>query len=109
MVICHNNLKSNKKTVVEIGQSFERPVAFFVLNTEILFQHNPKVNGAFFLDPISQAVGQATLDGHFSCYSGTNFLDMLHLKFERTNEVKTKLATIVPHVFLTDILLEEDK
>lgn len=109
VIICHNNLKSNKKTVLTIDKSFKRPVACFVLNTEISFENNPKVNGAFFLDPNSQAEGRLTLDGHFSCYNGANFLDMLHLKFERTNEVKTKLATIVPHVFLTDVSLEEDK
>lgn len=109
VVICHNNLKSNKKTILEIDKSIKRAVAFFVLNTEILFQNDPQVNGAFFLDPNSQARGGVTLDGHFSYYGGADFLDVLQLKFKRTGAMKAKLASIVPHVFLTDVSLMEGK
>lgn len=109
VIVVHNNLKSNKSTVLEIDQSVKRPVVFFVLNTEVVFQNNPEIGGSFFLDPNSKARGGLFLDGHFSCYSGADFMDMLNLRFDRTVAMKIKLASMVPHVFLTDIALVEDQ
>lgn len=79
----------------------------FALNTEIRFQNNPQIKGAFFLGPSSKAVGHVFLDGHFSCYSGADFLNEMDIRFERTDATKFKLADKVPHVFVTELSLYE--
>lgn len=107
VIISYNNLETGSKTVLEIDRSLKRPLIVFALNTEIRFQNNPQIKGAFFLSHNSKATGRVFLDGHFSCYSGADWLDELHLNFARTDEIKLKLADKVPHVFVTELSLYE--
>ena len=103
-VMVYNNSSRAKQTRLEINESTKRSTVFYVLNTELVFNGAPQVKGAFFLDPNSSASGSVYLDGHFSCYAGAHFLDALDLKFNSTSDTKLKLASVVPHAFLTEII-----
>ena len=103
-VMVYNNSSRAKKTRLNISDSISRPTVFYALNTEVVFSDAPQVSGAFFLDPHSSASGKVYLDGHFSCYTGATFLNTLDLKFNSTEATKLKLASIVPHAFVTEII-----
>lgn len=72
IIISHNNLPSGQKTLLEIEQSIKRPIIVFSLNTEIRFKNSPQIKGVFFCDLNSKASGRVFLDGHFSCYTGSD-------------------------------------
>jgi len=109
IIISHNNSSHSQKTSLEIDQSLKRPIIVFALNTEIKFKDKPQIQGAFFCDRDSKASGPVVLDGHFSFYRGSHYLDELNVQFERTEETKIKLAKIIPHVFMVDIFFKANK
>jgi hypothetical protein len=100
ILLIRNTAGNLGKTSVTFTGSNNRPVIFYLENSNVAFTGAPQIEGALFLDPATVAAGTVTWFGHFSFYGPASPLGSLHIGINDSAPVKAALSGLAPRVLL---------